>query len=116
MQVVYGLSVCTPEDEVRARKIRESEAEPHPRAPEFMRNGLGPCLDATDPNIFTNISKRYHSDYAQRAEAAEFCEDCPFRAECLTWGVEAGESGTFGGEFLIRGVLQKKAWRGQRAA
>ena len=109
MQTFKVLVVQTEEDKRRAEAVRSAEAE-RKRAsalPFFFSGDDLPCKTHPTPDDFTETGVQSYGRRA-RARAKAACGGCPFPVECLTWAVETGQSGVFGGEWLIGGRIRRR--------
>lgn len=58
------------------------------------------CTPADSEDLALDSAPGYAALAAVRRRC---CSLCPARAECMTYGIERGETGVYGGEFLHRG-------------
>jgi WhiB family transcriptional regulator, redox-sensing transcriptional regulator len=75
------------------------------------------CRD-TDPNEFFTISETptTPAERAQVERAKTVCRGCPVIAECLTWAVETGQHGVWGGMTAPERVEERRRRARRRLA
>lgn len=94
----------------REKTIR-SEMEGRAPRPSFHRQDYdwttrAACRDHPDPEVFFPSGLDAHPSMGWR----QYCDGCPVRLECRTFGMENEGYGIWGGAFLVKGkprALQK---------
>lgn len=97
--------VETKADKKRAAIVRSAEENfVRKPTPSFFTDGRGLCRTEGDPDDYAETSRK-PAGYKARQRAAIVCRACPFVSECLAWAKESGQSGVFGGSFVMKGEV-----------
>ena len=66
------------------------------RYPDFMTEGSPPCSQV-DPEMYFPEKGGSGATQYEFKVAKKICNDCPYRAACLSWAIENNELGVWGG-------------------